>query len=151
MAANKLKVLFLTTGDVTRGLIAEGFLRNLTGERFDVVSSGVDPGAVNPLASQVMKEAGIDISSQVPKSIAQSLKLRFGHVVAIFDTDKERSPIYPFALRVLHWSIADPNAAAGVSEQRTEVFRRVRDEIKDKVTQFVADNAQAKAAGLSIA
>lgn len=151
MANHKSKVLFLSTGDATRSLIAEGFLRSLTGDQFDVVSAGVNPGASNPLASEVMKEAGIDISNQEPKSIAHSLKQRFGHVIAICDTAKERSPIFPFGLGVLHWSIVDPNSEAGLPSQKTEAFRHARDEIKDKVKQFIIDTAEINANELSIA
>jgi arsenate reductase len=132
---HKPNVLFLSTGDATRGLIAEGFLRTLTGDRFDVVSASVEPSALDPLADVVMKEAGIDISGQKPKSIAHSLKQRFGYVIAICDEAKERSPIFPFALGVLHWNIIDPNSAAGLPDQKTEAFRRVRDEIKDQVRE----------------
>jgi arsenate reductase len=148
MAFHKPKVLFLSTGNATRSLIAEGFLRNLTGDRFDVASAGVAPSALNPLASDVMKEAGIDISGQKPKSLAQSVKESFGYVIAICDTAKERSPIFPFTLHLLRWSIADPSAADGLPDQKTEVFRRVRDEIRDKVRQFIADTAQIDATGL---
>jgi arsenate reductase (thioredoxin) len=151
MTTPKSKVLFLSTGDATRSLIAEGFLRSLTGDRFDVVSAGVEPRALNPLAGEVMKEAGIDISGQKPKSIAQSLKLRFGHVVTICDAAKERSPIFPFALGVRHWSIVDPNSDAGLLDQKTQAFRHARDEIKDKVKQFVAETEKMKVPGLSIA
>ena len=103
------------------------------------------------MATEVMKEAGIDISAQKTKSVAQSLKEPFGHVITICDTAKERSPIFPFALGVLHWNIADPNTEGGLLDQKKEVFRRVRDEIQDKVKQFVADTAQIKASELSIA
>jgi arsenate reductase len=150
MTTYKSRVLFLSTGDASRGLIAEGFLRTLTGDRFDVVSSSVEPSALGPFAREVMKEAGIDISGQKPKSIADSLKQRFGHVIAICDAAKERSPIFPFALGVLHWNIIDPNSATGLPEQK-ESFRRVRDEIKDKVKQFVADTTKTMASELSIA
>jgi len=151
MTRHKPKVLFLSTGNATRSLIAEGFLRSLTGDRFDVVSVGVEGSASSPMASEVMKEAGIDISGQKTKSVAQSLKEAFGHVITISDTAKERSPIFPFALGVLHWSIVDPNTAGGLLDQKKEVFRRVRDEIQDKVKQFVADTAQIKTSELSIA
>jgi arsenate reductase (thioredoxin) len=151
MTRHKPKVLFLSTGNATRSLIAEGFLRSLTGDRFDVVSVGVERSASSPMASEVMKEAGIDISAQKTKSVAQSLKEPFGHVITICDTAKERSPIFPFALGVLHWNIADPNTEGGLLDQKKEVFRRVRDEIQDKVKQFVADTAQIKASELSIA
>lgn len=150
MTRHRPKVLFLSTGSATRSLIAEGFLRSLTGDRFDVVSVGVEHSASNPMASEVMKEAGIDISGQKTKSVAQSLKEPFGHVITICDAAKERSPIFPFALGVLHWNIVDPNTADGLLDQKKEVFRRVRDEIQDKVKQFVADTAQIKTSELSI-
>jgi arsenate reductase len=98
-----------------------------------------------------MKEAGIDISNQKPKTIAQSLKEPFGHVITISDTAKERNPIFPFSLGVLHWNIVDQNSVPGLPEQKTEIFRQMRDEIRDKVKQFVADTAQIKASELSIA
>ncbi len=144
-------VLFFSTGNATRSLIAEGFLRTLTGDRFDVASAGVEPSALNPLANEVMKEAGIDISGQNPKSVTQSVKERFGYVITICDPAKERSPVFPFTLRLRHWSIVDPNTVAGLPDQRTEVFRRMRDEIKDQVSLLIADTEQAKATELSIA
>lgn len=151
MTGQKPKVLFLSTGNATRGLIAEGFLRTLTGDRFDVASAGVEPSALNPLASEVMQEAGIDISGQEPQRVAQSVKEHFSYVVAICDAAREKSPIFPFTLHLQHWSIVDPNTAAGLPEQRTEAFRRVRDQLRDKVRQFIADTAQIKASEISVA
>lgn len=151
MTKQKPRVLFLSTGNATRSLIAEGFLRTFTGDRFDIASSAVEQSALNPLANEVMKEAGIDISGHDPKSIAQSVKQSFSYVIAIYDEAKERSPIFPFTLHLLHWSIADPNATGGLSGQRTEVFRRVRDEIKGKIAQFMADTSQIKDSEFSIA
>jgi arsenate reductase (thioredoxin) len=151
MTRHKPKVLFLSTGNATRSLIAAGFLRSLTGDRFDVVSVGVERSPSSPLARELMKEAGIDISRQKTKSVAESLKEPFGHVITICDTAKERNPIFPFALGVLHWNIVDPDTAGGLIDQKKEVFRRVRDEIQDKVKQFVADSAQIKTSELSIA
>jgi arsenate reductase len=151
MAGHKPRVLFLSTGNATRSLIAEGFLRTFTGDRFDIASAGVEPSALSPLATEVMKESGVDISGQKPQSVTQSVKERFGYVIAICDSARERSPIFPFALHLRHWSIVDPNTAAALPEQRTEVFRRVRDDIKDKVKQFIADTAEINANELSIA
>lgn len=151
MARRKPKVLFLSTGNATRSLIAEGFLRKFTGDQFDVASSAAERGALHPVADEVMKEAGIDISGQKAKSIAQSVKESFSYVIAICDSAKERSPVFPFTLHLIHWSIADPGADGGLPAQKTEVFRRVRDEIKDKVRQFVTDTAKVQASELSIA
>jgi arsenate reductase len=151
MPKHKSKVLFLSTGNATRSLIAEGFLRNLTAGRFNVVSVAVKPSILNPLIIEVMKEAGIDISNQKPKTIAQSLKEPFGHVITISDTAKERNPVFPFSLGVLHWNIVDQDSAPGLPEQKREIFRRMRDEIRDKVTQFIADTPLTKTSELSIA
>jgi hypothetical protein len=79
------------------------------------------------------------------------VKERFGYVIAICDTTKERSPIFPFMLHLQRWSNLDPNNAARLPYQKTEVFRRVRDEIKDKVGQFIADTAEIEPGELSIA
>jgi len=151
MATNQPRVLFLSTGDAARGLIAEGFLRNFTGDRFEIVSVGGEPRTSNLLASAVMMEADIDTSGQKPRSLPESLKERFGYVITICDTAIERNPIFPFAFGVGHGSVVDPNSADGLPEQKTGVFPRVRDEIKDKVKQFIADSAQIKASELSIA
>lgn len=150
MTGQKRRVLLLSTANATRSLIAEGFLRSFTGG-FDVASAGVEPSALNPLASEVMEEAGIDISGQQPKSVAQSVKERFRYVIAICDTNKERDPIFPSTLYLKHWSIVDPNTVVGLPQQRAEVFRRVRDEIKGQVSRFIADTAHAKPTELPIA
>ena len=151
MTAHKPKVLFLSTGNATRSLIAEGFLRTLAAGRFDITSVGAEPSALNDLASEVMKEVGIDISGQKPKSVAQWLKERFRYVIAICDTAEERSPVFPFSLRVRHWSIVDPNTSEGLPELRTEAYRHVRDELKNQVCQFIADTAQMEPTELAIA
>jgi len=72
-------------------------------------------------------------------------------VIAICDSAKERSPVFPFTLHLLHWSIADPSTDGGLPGQKSEVFRRVRDEIKGQVRQFIADTSQITAGELSIA
>lgn len=151
MTTHKPRVLFLSTGNATRSIMAQGFLHDLSADRFTVVSTAVEPGNLNPLVGEVMKEAGIDISHQKLKTIAQSLKEPFGHVITISDAAKERDPIFPFALGVLHWNIVDPNSASGLPDQKTDLFRRVRDEIQDKVKQFIVDSAQLNATELSIA
>ena len=144
MERKKPKVLFLSTGNAARSQMAEGFLRALGSKHFDVMSAGVKPGPLNPLASEVMKEKGIDISKQEPKNVAQTLKESFAYVITLSDTAKERSPIFPFTTRLMHWSIKDPAAAEGSPEQRIEAFRRARDEIEVKIKQFIVDTAKTK-------
>jgi arsenate reductase (thioredoxin) len=131
------KVLFLSTGNSTRSQMAEGFLRTLAGEYFQPVSAGIEPGNVEQLAVEVMREFGIDISRQKPKSVSESFKDNFGHVVVVYDPGKERPPIFPFTRKLLRWSLPDPSAAQGSRDEQKEVFRRVRDEIQRKTQDFV--------------
>lgn len=137
------KVLFLSTGNATRSQIAEGFLRTFGGDHFDVMSAGIMPGPLNPLAVQVMQERGIDISAHEPTDVAHSLKEHFAYVITVCDAAKERSPIFPFTPRLLHWSIQDPAAAKGSAEEKMQIFRGVRDEIEGKIRQFIAETAGA--------
>lgn len=139
----KPKLLFLSTGNAGRSQMAEGFLRVLRSEHFEVMSAGIEPSPLNPLAIEVMKEKGIDISKQEPKNVSQSLlKENFAYVVTLSDTAKERSPIFPFTPHLIHWSIKDP--AAADAKQRMEAFRGARDEIEGKIKQFIARSAKIK-------
>jgi arsenate reductase len=135
----KPKILFLSTGNSNRSQMAEGFLRDLAGNTVDVVSAGIDPGDISPLAVEVMKEAGVDISHQHPKNITESLKERFGYVITVSDMARERAPIFPFTPNLLHWSLEDPGIAEGSAEEKKTAFVRVRDEIREKVQTFFHD------------
>lgn len=129
----KTKVLFLSTGNSTRGQMAEGFTRQIAGDGLIAANAGIESPDSNPLVTEVMKEVGVDISGQRPKNAAQSIKEHFGYVVALYDATRERSPVFPFTTNLLRWSIKDPAAADGPQEQKKEEFRKVRDEIKVKV------------------
>lgn len=142
----KSKVLFLSTGDCSRSLMAEGLLKAVAEENFQAVSTGIESSAVHPLAVQVMGEAGIDITTQKPKSVTESLKDQFGYVVIVYDSAKEHSPIFPFAPHLLHWSIADPAAVEGSAEEKAEMFRLVRNEIHNKIENFVGEFVRKPAA-----
>jgi arsenate reductase len=133
------KVLFLSTGDATRGQMAEGFLSALARDRFIAANAAIESTGSDHLTNDVMREAGVDISGQKPLQVAQSLKEHFGYVITLFDEAKERSPIFPFAPNLLRWNLRDPQAAVGTPEQRKEAFRRVRDEIKSRIREFVND------------
>jgi len=135
------KVLFLSTGNSTRSQMAEGFLRNLAGDRFIAASAGIEPGSLNPIAAEVMKEAGIDISGQHAKDVKSSLKEHFGYVITVSDDAKERAPIFPFTLHLLHWNIMDPSAAKGSNEEIKNAFRRVRDQVDSKVRDFLSERS----------
>jgi arsenate reductase len=92
-----------------------------------------------------MQEVGVDMSGAVSESVAESLKDRFNYVITICDAVRERHPIFPFTPRLLHWSVADPADAEGSPGQSPELLRRVRDQIQDQVSGFLAGLAQAEA------
>lgn len=140
----KPQILLLSTGNAARSQMAEGFLRALGSQHFDVMSAGVKPGPLNPLATEVMKEKGIDISKYESKNVAQCIKHSFSYVITLSDTAKERSPIFPFTTHLIHWGIKDPAAAEAPPNQEIEAFRHVRDEIELKTKQFLADTVKVK-------
>jgi arsenate reductase len=136
---NKTRVLFLCTGNSARSQMAEGFLRHLAGDHIIAVSAGIEPVPVNRLAVEVMKEIGIDISSQRSKNVSEILKEHFAFVIGVCDMAKERRPTFPFAYKLVQWSLEDPANAAGSRDEQLLILRRVRDKIERNVTQFLLD------------
>ena len=139
------KVLFLCTGNSARSQMAEGFLRHFAGDQFEVVSAGTKPGVLNPLAVKAMAELGIDISRQTSKSITEFLNLPIQYVVTVCDHARESCPLFPGAVRMLHWSFEDPAAAKGTNEQKLAVFRKIRDQIQIRIKQEFCMPAAKKA------
>ena len=137
---HKPKVLFFSTGDSTRSQIAEGFLREFAGNELVAVSTATQSAEVDPLARDVMKEIGIDISGQHAKEIADSFKEHFSLVITICDASRERFPVWPFARNIVHWSHIDPEGVKGSTDQKREVFRCVRDEIRWNVWELLTQS-----------
>jgi arsenate reductase len=117
--------------------MAEGFLRHFAGGRFDVASAGTRPAALNPGAVDAMREVGVDITQHRSKGVQEFAGQRFDHVITVCDRARESCPIFPGATRLDHWSFDDPAEATGTSEERTAVFRRVRDEIAARIRRFL--------------
>jgi arsenate reductase (thioredoxin) len=136
--ARKPKVLFFSTGDSTRSQMAEGFLRELAGDEVVAASTAVQSVEPDPLALEVMREVGVDISGQRPKDIAQFFKEHFAYVVTLGDAATEKFPLWPFSRNVRNWNLVDPERAGGSVEQKREAFRRVRDEIRRNVREFLS-------------
>jgi len=134
----KAKVLFLCTGNSARSQMAEGLLREIAGDRFEVLSAGTNPAGVNPLAIEAMQEIGIDISKHRSKNVKEFLGRPIEYVITVCDRAKEACPIFPGTYKFLSWSLDDPAAATGTKEEKLEAFRRIRDEISRNIeTQFV--------------
>ena len=124
---SKQRVLILCTGNSARSQMAEGLLRDQTGDQFEVSSAGTRPVGLNPNAVKVMAELGIDISNYRSKSVDQFAGQEFDYVITVCDNARERCPIFPRTYKFLHWSFDDPAAAQGAREEKLAVFRRVRE------------------------
>ena len=135
----KPRVLFLCTGNSARSQMAEGFLRHLAGDRYDVESAGIDPSMVNPLAITAMREVGIDISGHRSKSAGSLLGQHFPYVITVCDNANEHCPVFPGVVTRLHWPLEDPAKATGGEHERLAIFRRIRDEIGARVRAFIAE------------
>jgi len=138
----KEKVLFICTHNSARSQIAEGLLRSLYGDRYEVYSAGTEPTDLNPYAVRVMAEIGIDISKQRSKSINEFRNIKFDWVITVCDQAKERCPYFPAGLKRLHKSFQDPSTISGSEAEILERFRNVRDQIKEWVEKTFSKEAQ---------
>jgi arsenate reductase len=129
--AKKTRVLFLCTQNSARSQMAEGLLKALPGDKYDVFSAGTQPAPIHPLAVRVMGEVGIDISTQRSKDVAEFVDQEMDVIVTVCDRAKETCPFFPYGRRFLHQGFLDPAAVQGGEDERMAAFRRVRDEIHD--------------------
>jgi arsenate reductase (thioredoxin) len=132
----KKRVLFLCTHNAARSQMAEGLLRRMSGDHFEVFSAGTEETRVHPLAIEAMREAGIDISAQRSKTLDEFAGQQFDYVITVCDRANESCPIFPGGTERLHWSFDDPGAAAGTDEERLRVFRQTRDAIQNRLRMF---------------
>ncbi|MBN2011522.1 arsenate reductase ArsC [candidate division KSB1 bacterium] len=133
----KKNIIVLCTGNSCRSQIAEGYIRHMAGERFNVVSAGIEPSKVNPRAIQVMQEDGIDISHHTSDDVQKYVGDAFDYIITVCDNAKERCPVFPGSGERIHWSFPDPADATGTDEQILNVFRAIRDQIKSTLENFV--------------
>jgi arsenate reductase len=141
LAVNKTtsmkKILVLCTGNSCRSQIAEGYLRLFAQDRAEIFSAGVEAHGVNPRAVSIMKEDGIDISTQTSNLITDYLGVDFDFIITVCDNAKENCPYFPSRAIRLHHNFADPAKATGTEIEITEQFRTVRDQIKEYCNEFV--------------
>ena len=136
-AAPRKRILVLCTGNSARSQMAEGILRSLD-PHLEVFSAGTEPASrINPNAVRVMQELGLDISQGKPKGVQQFLGKSFDYVITVCDDADKNCPNFSGKVgKRLHIGFVDPAAATGSEEAILSVFRRVRDEIKVKFTDF---------------
>ena len=133
MQDDRLKILFLCTGNSCRSQMAEGWAKHLRDGDIDAVSAGTETHGLNPNAVKVMAEAGVDISGARSKNVREFLDTSFDYVVTVCDNARETCPIFPGAGKIVHVGFDDPPALAGAvegEEKRLGIYRRVRDEIR---------------------
>ena len=131
-----MRVLFVCTHNSARSQMAEGFLREYGGDRFEAYSAGTMATVVRPEAVKAMAEVGIDISRHESKTVERYLGESFAWVITVCDQAREACPVFPGADETAHWGFDDPSAATGDEAERMAVFRRVRDEIARRVRMF---------------
>jgi arsenate reductase len=129
-AKDKIKVLFLCTGNSCRSQIAEGWAKHLKGDIMDVYSAGIAPGTLNQTAVKVMAEAGVDISTQKPKHINELKDIDFDYVVTVCDNARENCPIFPRKTKQFHKTFEDPSFMIGTEQQIKTAFIKLRDQMK---------------------
>ncbi len=137
---SKHKVLFVCIHNSARSQMAEKFLNYIGGESFSAESAGLEPGSLNPLVVKSMSEIGFDISGNKTKDVFEFYKSgkKYDYVITVCDeASGQRCPIFPGALKTLHWSFEDPSSFAGTEEEILNKIAVVRDAIKSKVTEFI--------------
>ena len=145
MAMEKMNILFVCVHNSARSQMAEAFLNNLAGDKFKAESAGFEPGTLNTIVVEAMKEIGIDISNNQTKSVFDFFKQGrlYYFVIAVCDgANAERCPIFPGLTKRLGWSFEDPASFTGTHEEKLAKTRLVRDSIKSEVETFIKSHHQ---------
>lgn len=138
----KKRVLFVCIHNSARSQMAEAFLNQICGEEFEAHSAGLEPGKLNPIVVEAMREIGMDISGNPTKAVFDMFKSGkiFAYVITVCDeASAERCPIFPGVTKRLHWSFPDPSSMQGTHEEKLAKTREVRDTIKAKIEAWCAE------------
>ncbi len=133
----KEKVLLLCTHNSCRSQMAEGIVNHFLGDRFQAYSAGTEATRVNPLAIRVLAEIGIDISRHYSKTLDEFVNEQFDHVITLCGSANEQCPIFFGGVRRVHIGFDDPSRTTGTEEEILADFRRVRDEIKERLIAYL--------------
>ena len=136
----KQKVLFVCIHNSARSQMAEELLRKIAGDRFETESAGLEPGKLNPIVVDALKEEGIHIEGKQTKGVFDLYKAgnRYHYVIAVCDgASAERCPVFPGVAKNIHWSFTDPSKFEGSKEQKLAKVKEVKEEIKVKLQEWV--------------
>jgi arsenate reductase len=135
--ARKQRVLILCTGNSCRSQLAEALWRHEAGDRWEVFSAGTDPKGINPLTGRVLKELSISLDGHRSKHVREFAGQPFDLVITVCGHAQEVCPVFPSAAQQEHWPFDDPAEAKGSEEAVLAVFRRVRDQIRKRIREYV--------------
>ena len=133
---NKIKVLFVCIHNSARSQMAEAFLNSLAGDRFEAESAGIEPGKLNPIVVDAMKEIGLDISENKTKDVFEFYKLgkTYKYVITVCDKNAaEKCPVFLGVAERIHWGFPDPSALSGNYEEKLEGTRKIINQIKHRI------------------
>jgi len=139
----KQKILFICVHNSARSQMAEAFVEKYGGNRFEVESAGLEPGILNPVVVEVMREVGIDISNNKTKSVFELYKRNklYDYVITVCDeSDSSKCPVFPGKCRRFHWPFNDPSKFQGSKEEKIKQTREVRDEIEQKIKGWLVSS-----------
>jgi arsenate reductase len=145
----KKRVLFICIHNSARSQMAEAFLNNICLGDFEAMSAGLEPGKLNPIVVEAMREIGIDISGNKTKAVFDIFKsgLLINYAITVCDeTSAERCPVFPGITKRLHWSFPDPSAIQGTHEEKLIRTREIRDSIKARIEQWCAEVCETEPA-----
>lgn len=134
----KQRVLFLCTANSCRSQMAEGIVNHFLGDRFEAVSAGTRATFVHPRAIEVLREIGIDIATNRSKEVSEFAGEQFDHVITLCGSARDTCPLFFGATKTTHIGFDDPAGATGSEEEIMAEFRRVRDDLKKRLTEFLA-------------
>jgi len=137
---DRKRVLFICVHNSARSQMAEAFLKQMANDRFEVESAGLEPGKLNPVVVEAMKEVGIDISENKTKSVFDFYKQgkQYDYVITVCDESQSGAcPMFPGRGERIHWGFDDPSGFQGAAEEKMEKTREVRDKIKFRIAEWI--------------
>lgn len=137
----KQSILFICSGNTARSQMAQVLMEHHGGHKFEVTSAGLEPGVLNPLTVKALQEKGLPTDHLEAKGTTPLLGQHFTYVITVCDRAEQNCPIFPFAVHRESWPFDDPAAADGSEEERLAVFRRVRDQIDQRVQDWLSQRA----------
>jgi len=139
---SKIKVLFVCVHNSARSQMAEAYLNDLAGDRFESESAGLEPGRLNPMVVEAMKKDGLDISGNTTKSVFDIFRneKKFDYIISVCDeANAERCPFFPGAISFMNWSFPDPSTLPGSGEEQLSEIMKIRDSIKTRIKEWLTE------------